>query len=135
MHPQYRELLMRLMSIFIGSFINHNNELIVIPRNNTYFMLKDCQTEKDIIAKVLMWCSRTCYKAQPYKSKAKNRQYQELNTQRLSEFLGVTLSVEDVGLIYERLGNGIDKELTYQFIDSGYDMKILQKSKENDKWY
>lgn len=135
MHPQYREILMRLMSIFIGSFINHNNELIVIPRNNTYFMLKDCQTEKDIIAKVLMWCSRTCYKAQPYKSKTKNRQYQELNTQRLSEFLGVPLSVEDVGLIYERLGNGIDKELTYQFIDSGYDMKILQKSKENDKWY
>ncbi len=38
----------KLMYEFKGSFINENMELILIPKTNTYFILKDCKSEKDI---------------------------------------------------------------------------------------
>ncbi|HEM5582638.1 hypothetical protein HO861_08465 [Streptococcus suis] len=34
-------------------------------------------------------------------------------------------SNEGMALIYQRLGNGINPELTYRFIDSGFDMEVL----------
>ncbi|MDY7603054.1 hypothetical protein [Streptococcus suis] len=40
-------------------------------------------------------------------------------------YLGTLFSDEDMALIYQRLGNGINPELTYRFIDSGFDMKVL----------
>ncbi|HEM5208317.1 TPA: hypothetical protein ACJ51Q_001480 [Streptococcus suis] len=30
-----------------------------------------------------------------------------------------------LALIYQRLGNGINPELAYRFIDSGFDMEVL----------
>lgn len=47
-------------------------------------------------------------------------------TARLSEYLGVGLMVEQVRVIYQHLGNGIKKDLTYKFIDGGYDFKVLE---------
>lgn len=32
-----------------------------------------------------------------------------------------------VHVVYDRLGNGINKELTHRFIESGFDMNLLYK--------
>ncbi|MBY5033881.1 hypothetical protein K6V78_02135 [Streptococcus gallolyticus] len=43
----------------------------------------------------------------------------------LNHYLGTLFSDEDIALIYQRLGNGINPELTFRFIDSGFDMEVL----------
>ena len=48
-------------------------------------------------------------------------------TARLSKYLEVELTVEQVMVIYQKLGNGVRKDLTYKFIDSGYDFGVLEE--------
>lgn len=115
----------RLMEHFPGSFMNHDMELILIPKTNTYFLTEDCKTKNDVIAKVLMWCSRTIAKGQPFHSEKRNILFRDLVKMRLNDYLGTMFSDEDVDLIYQKLGNGINGELTYQFIESGFDMDWL----------
>ena len=89
-------------------------------------MLDDCHDPRDVKAKVLMWFSRPCCKAVVYKSEKRNDKFYKEMTAMLSEYLGVGLTVEQVMVIYQTLGNGVRKNLTYKFIDSGYDFKVLE---------
>lgn len=57
----------KVMNIFYGSFINHNNEFILIPKTNLYFYLGDVNTVVEMKYKLLEWCSRSCFKAMPYR--------------------------------------------------------------------
>ena len=109
MNNEVYEELEKLMSFFPDSFINRQLELILIPKTNTYFSLKDCFTKKDIISKVLMWCTRDIAKARPYQL-------------RLEKYLGADVNVD---VVYHRLGNGINKSLTHKFIDSDFNMEVL----------
>lgn len=113
------------MDCFPGSYINHNLELILIPRTNTYFKIEDCKDKRDIIAKLLMWCSRTIVKGQPFRVENRNNAFRKLVKRSLNHYLGTLFSDEGIALIYQRLGNGINPELTYRFIDSGFDMEVL----------
>lgn len=54
-----------LMSLFKGSFINEINELILVPETNLYFKLNDAKTRKDLIYKIIAWCSRDVAKSKP----------------------------------------------------------------------
>ena len=51
--------------------------------------------------------------------------YREVTKRALNHYLGTFFSEEDINLIYQRLGNGINQELTYIFIDSDFDMEVL----------
>lgn len=126
MNPEIKEELQHLMHCFLGSFINCNNELIFHPKINYSFILDDCHNPIDVKAKVLMWFSRPCCKTVVYKREKQNDNFHKKMTAKLSEYLGVGLTVEQVRLIYQNLGNGVRKDLTYKFIDSGYDLKVLE---------
>lgn len=104
--------LQKLLACFPRSYINQNLEVILIPKTNTYFSLEGVSLRRDIIAKLFMWCSRTIA----------NR---EVTKAALNTYLETFFSDEDINLIYQRLGNGINQELTYIFIDSGFDMEVL----------
>lgn len=65
---------------------------------DTYFSLDGVQSRRDIIAKLLMWCSRPIVKGQPFISENRNDAFRELANR---------------------------PELTYRFIDSGFDMEVL----------
>ncbi|CYW00214.1 hypothetical protein HO687_09105 [Streptococcus suis] len=81
-----------------------------------------------IIAKLLMWCSRPIVKGQPFRSQKRNNLFREVIKKTLNYYLGTLFSDEDMALIYQRLGNGINPELTYRFIDSGFDTGVLNDS-------
>ena len=104
------------------SFINRQLELILIPKTNTYFSLKDCFTKKDIISKVLMWCTRDIAKARPYQQQKRNIAFYVDNRMRLEKYLGADVNVD---VVYHCLGNGINKSLTHKFIDSDFNMEVL----------
>lgn len=88
----------------------------------TYFSLVGCRTKRDIIAKVLMWCTRDMAKARPYQQQKRNIAFYVDNLMRLEKYLGADVNVD---VVYHCLGNEINKELTHKFIDSGFDMEIL----------
>lgn len=124
MNNEVFEELKKLMSYFPDSFINRQLELILIPKTNTYFSLRDCLTKNDVISKVLMWCTRDIAKGEPYQHRKRNIDFYVDNRDRLEKYLGADINVD---VVYHRLGNGINKELTYRFIESGFDMNLLYK--------
>ena len=126
MNPEIKEEFQALMYAFPESFINCNNELIFHPKINYSFLLDDCHNPRDVKAKVLMWFSRPCCKVEVYKRVSANDKFHKKMTARLSKYLEVELTVEQVIVIYQKLGNGVRKDLTYKFIDSGYDLKVLE---------
>lgn len=122
MSEQFVLELKKLLNCFPESYINRNLEVILIPKTNTYFSLAGCSTKRDIIAKVLMWCTRDISKVRPYSQQKRNIRFYVENKERLEKYVGKNI---DVNVIYHRLGNGINKELTYRFIDSDFDMDLL----------
>lgn len=124
MNEQFVLELKKLLNCFPEAYINHNLEVTLIPKTNTYFSLVGCGTKRDIIAKVLMWCTRDISEGWPYKQHRRNIRFYVENVERLEKYLGKKINVD---VIYQNLGNGINKELTYQFIDSDFDMDLLYK--------
>lgn len=120
------ELITRLMNCFPNSSINQNGEFIAHEKSNTYFILKDCETELDVKCKVLEWLSRAAYKTEPYRRKDKNDEFHRFMHGGIIEFLGVHFSGNDMETIYTYLGNACNHEKTVAFIESGYDMGILE---------
>ena len=125
MNEEVLNELKKLLGLFPRSYINQNLEVILIPKTNTYFNLEGVGSRRDIIAKLLMWCTRTIAKGQPFRNKKRNDMYREATKRALNYYLGTLFLDEDINLIYQRLGNGINPELTYRFIDSGFDMEVL----------
>ncbi len=125
MNEEILNELKKLLGLFPKSYINQNLEVILIPKTNTYFNLEGVNSRRDIIAKLFMWCSRTIVKGQPFLNKKRNDMYREATKRALNYYLGALFSDEDINLIYQRLGNGINQDLTYSFIDSDFDMEVL----------
>ena len=127
MNEQFVLELNKLLNCFPDSYINRNLEVILIPKTNTCFSLVGCSTKRDIIAKVLMWCTRDIAKGVPYQQRKRNIDFYVDNRDRLRKYLGADINVDAV---YHHLGNEINKELTHRFIESGFDMNLLYEEEK-----
>ena len=76
---------------------------------------------------MLEWFSRDAYKAEPFRCKWRNKEYQDNIREKINDFLGTDFTKEDMGIIYCVLGNAIKHNLTIDFINSGYNMKLLSE--------
>lgn len=124
------KLIIRLMNCFPNSIINQNGEFIAHVKNNTYFILRDCETELDIKCKVLEWLSRSAYKTEPYRRKDKNDEFHKFMLCGVNAFLETDFSESDMEQIYTCLGNACNHEKTVAFVLSGYDMGILESERD-----
>lgn len=113
-----------LMSLFKDSFINENNELILVPKTNLYFRLDDVNTIEDLIYKIFAWCSRDCYKAQPFYAEWRNNKYHNDLIDKFNEFLGVDYNIDKWEWIYTEFGNGCNKEKCREFIKEEFKLCI-----------
>nr|WP_244918909.1 hypothetical protein [Paenibacillus dendritiformis] len=94
-------------------------ELIVEPKNNIYFRLDNIQSEMDLKAKVLAWLSRpSCKGVSNYN--------QKIIRGIVNEYLGTSFTQDEMDVVYTRLGNDCNRDLCVKFIESGYDLAILQ---------
>lgn len=125
------ELITRLMQCFPHSLINYSGEFIAHEQSNTYFILSNCHNELDIKCKVLEWLSRAAYKTKPYMNEKKNKEFHEFMLSGINKFLGTQFTSEDMEQIYTYLGNACNHAKTVKFVESGYDMGILEGDKEN----
>ena len=123
------EIFKGLAKSFPQSFINNRGEFIAYPRTNLYFNLATCNTLLDVKCKVLEWFSRDASKAMPFRSEWRNEEYRSTIRERINDYLGTDFSHEDMLIIYQRLGNRIRHDLTVKFVNSGYDMAVLEVEK------
>lgn len=124
-------IVIALMKAFPQSVINYNSEFITGIGENQWFRLNDCHTELDIKCKVLEWLSRAACKTQLSHSERKNRKLQREMRSCINKYLGTDFTAEDMGAIYTKLGNACNHEKTIEFINSGYDMGILEEANNN----
>lgn len=120
------ELLKSTMIAFPGSFINHNNELILVEKTNLYFLLNNIDNELEFKCKLLEWCSRDASKAMPYRKNWLNEAYWSEVRNGINNVLKTDFDHSKMEVIYDRLGNQINRNLTIKFIESGYDMNVLR---------
>lgn len=123
-----------LMRYFPNSFINRNGEVILSEKGNVYFNAMDCTDKSDITCKLFEWCSRPIAKGIVYSSEKRNKIWQEGLLNNLNEYLGTQFSLEDMYYIYQELGNGVNHNLTKEFIESNYNMDLIcGKQKESEE--
>ena len=113
----YESPLQKVYICFPSSFINLKNELVIL-HGYTWFRLDDIYDVGDLDAKILSFCSREA-------SKGLERKSRNYHRRGLSEYFGRDFSDEELDIIYTYLGNGINRELTGRFINSGFDMGLL----------
>lgn len=53
-----------IMKYFKNSYINSYLEVILLPKTNGYFAIKNCRNEVDIKCKIIENISRDCFKTQ-----------------------------------------------------------------------
>jgi len=124
--------LMKLMRCFPQRFIHYNGEFIAHREANEYFVIHDIVSEIELKYKTLEWLSRAADKGMPFKSNKKNEYFREFMLSGINKFLGTHFDKLEIGIIYQKLGNNVNRELTIKFVKAGYDLEILRK--EMDTW-
>ena len=108
-----------------GSFINHNNEIILIPKFNVYTLLDDVETDDDFKVKLCEWFSRDCCCALRYSQNKRLERYYQENIEAFNFICGTNFTKEQMEQIYTKLGNGIKQELAKRFVKSGFDLSVI----------
>ena len=124
------DIVRKIMKEFKGSFINYNNELILIPKTNLYFRLDDTENDLDIICKLLEWCSRDACKSMPYHQQWRNDKYNNDVLNHINNVLETSFTHKEMDQIYSKLGNCCNHNLTVRFILNNYDMRVFEDSKQ-----
>ena len=115
-----------LMDCFSQCFINHNWEFVCHPKANSYFSLRDIDSDLDLKCKVLEWLSRDACTSNHFGKRA-NIECWKYHRDGINKCLGTNFSHEEMIEIYTYLGNSVNRNKTIQFIESGYDMTILKE--------
>lgn len=61
-----------------------------------------------------------------------NNDFHKRNLEKLNKALGTSFTKENMEIIYQYFGNGLNQDLTASFVVSGYDMNIF-KEVQNEK--
>lgn len=125
METALKNMIERTLQVFPKSFINRDNELILEPTNNVYFRLEDMETELEFKCKLMAWVSRPI-------AKGLSPKWSKKVLASVNELLNTNFSKTDMQVIYTELGNDVNPELSVQFIESGYDMSLLEFRKWNE---
>ena len=122
------EVMIELMHCFPEhSLVNYLGEFIAHKKANEYFNLYNCRTELDVKCKILEQLSKGGYRTSPYSSKKSNDKFHQFMRDGINKYLGTSFSEDDMEVIYTYLGNGCNRQKTILFIQSEYDISILER--------
>lgn len=115
-----KNIVSRALHVFPRSFIHQNNEIILEPKNNVYFRLEDVHTELDFKCKMFAWVSRPI-------AKGLNKYWAPRVLTSFNQLMGTNFNKDDMNLIYDMLGNDVNRPLAIKFIESNYDLTLLNR--------
>lgn len=117
--------LQRIYEAFPKAFINRHNEMIIYPRENTYFLLENVNNELELECKVLEYCSRQA-------SKGISKASRKYHFEGICNFFNKPFTQEEMDLIYTKLGNGIRRKLCIKYIESNFDLEVFKEYEINN---
>ena len=110
----------KIQAAFPQAFVNMQNELIFSLRTNSGFNLKDVADETQLKAKILEWLTWAAIKSVSPKER-------KLHLEGINKLLNTNFTLEDIEYIYIYLGNGIRHKLCMKFVQSGYDLGVIDE--------
>lgn len=113
-----RDSMLKARQAGFESFMNYNAEVILDKKWNVYFGTRDAKTIADLKRKILS--SLSYYSVKGVKPKRQARYLALLN-----DILGTDFDGEQMEVVYRFTGNGVNRELSDEFIASGFDMEVL----------
>lgn len=116
-----KSIINQALHVFLKSFINRNNEIILEPKNNVYFRLDNISTELEFKCKMFAWISRPI-------AKGLNKYWGPRVLESFNDLLMTKFTKDEMYEIYDRLGNDVNRELTIRFIESNYDLALLERN-------
>jgi len=122
-----KKTLSQILSAFGHSGINSNLELILIRETGSYINLNEVYSEIDLKRLCLVSVSRDCYKTQKYRYPSINNDFHKRNLDKLNKARGTNFTKDDMEIIYQHFGNGLNQDLAASFVVSGYDMNIFKE--------
>ncbi|MBR5022381.1 MAG: hypothetical protein IKY18_04185 [Oscillospiraceae bacterium] len=134
MKPEVEEMVDLLRRCFPDSWINYFNDFIAHRGANRHYgaaccKLGQCETEEDVIAAALEMLTIDCCKSAPFETPEANRNFRRYMLKGMNKLLGKAFTEKQYLGIYTCIGNGINHQLTIDFIRSGYDLKVLWDSR------
>lgn len=135
MNKDTQDKVQTLMRLFDKSFINRENELILVPEFNLYFRLEDVENEVDLKAKAVAWLSKYASDCNLYRQVWRNIALEKSIRDRLNTFLGIKLNSIQWRYIYTIFGNMIRKNKLDEWIKGGCDFTIFEQRKEYQDMY
>lgn len=122
--------LLRLMGCFPNSFMNQHGEFIAHKEANEYFIINNITDDIEMKYKTLEWLSRAAGITEPFRTNKKNIEFNNFMLCGINQYLSTDFTTENMRLIYQKLGNSINRELTIKFVESGYDLEMLKRVEE-----
>lgn len=117
----------KIQRAFPRAYVNMNKELILVPRSNTYVSISRCCTPDEFKAAIIENCSRLA-------SKGYSKPLRKEHLEGINKLLDTNFTQEDMEYIYTYLGNGIRRELCMKFVQSGYDLGVIDEGlQEKDR--
>lgn len=110
----------KIQRAFPKAYVTMNFELILVPRTNTYISLNHCSTPDEFKVKIIENCSRLA-------SKGYSKPLRKEHLDGINKLLDTNFTQEDMEYIYTYLGNGIKHELCMKFVQSGYDLGVIDE--------
>lgn len=110
----------KIQRAFPKAYVNMNKELILVPRSNTYVNISRCCTPDEFKAAIIENCSRLA-------SKGYSKPLLKEHLEGINKLLDTNFTQEDMEYIYTYLGNGIRHELCMKFVQSGYDLGVIDE--------
>lgn len=120
------EIMQKLWAVFPEGFINSEFEFIADKKANIFLGLKNVETEKELFKEAIHWFSRPAYKSEPFCSKKANNNLHKKFLKAINTILNTNFNESEIEKIYTKLGNGVNEPLTEKFIDSGFDIAVLE---------
>lgn len=121
-------ILRQLFTAFPDAVINSNLSFVACPKVSSGFSLENVTTREAVLCKLFEWLSRDAIKGEWYALERVNEKYRKYHLDGINDFCGTHFTKEDMELIYQVLGNGVRHQLTKAFVNSGFDLDLLEGS-------
>lgn len=113
----------RVLPFFPDAFITHNNELVLVPKINVYFLLENVETDNDFDCKMIEYCSRPAHKGV-------SKYWQRYVRRGLNSYFRKNWNDEELSIMYTYMGCGVNRGLVREFIKREFDLSILTDEEE-----